>query len=190
MNTILTKKTIDHLGTKMNEHAGSKVSTFAKNQMLKMGWIEGKGLGKNEDGLKTHIKAQKREEHVGLGLDKVDNIVVTDTNSNAKPDNWWHDAYSSNLKQFKGLKDKKDKKKDKKKDRKRSRDDNDDDSSSGMGVVETDKKKKKKRKEVNSDCNLDTPSYDDLFKATGGARLGMRARADQPGKFQRTEHLL
>ena len=35
--------------------------------------------------------------------------------------------------------------------------------------------------------NLSEPSLDDLFKATGGARLGMRARADQTGKWLRTE---
>ena len=30
-------------------------------------------------------------------------------------------------------------------------------------------------------------SYEDLFAATGGARLGMRARAKQSGKLKRTE---
>lgn len=33
-------------------------------------------------------------------------------------------------------------------------------------------------------------SYDELFEATGGARLGMRARGSQKGKFLRTEHML
>ena len=37
----------------MNESAGSGVSDFAKKQMLKMGWIEGKGLGRNE--VRVHI---------------------------------------------------------------------------------------------------------------------------------------
>lgn len=31
------------------------------------------------------------------------------------------------------------------------------------------------------------PSFEDLFKATGGARLGMRARREQPGKWKRAE---
>lgn len=30
-------------------------------------------------------------------------------------------------------------------------------------------------------------SYEDMFKATGGIRLGMRARASQKGKWARTE---
>ena len=30
-------------------------------------------------------------------------------------------------------------------------------------------------------------SYEELFKATGGARLGMRARASQRGKWMRAE---
>jgi Pin2-interacting protein X1 len=31
------------------------------------------------------------------------------------------------------------------------------------------------------------PSFEELFAATGGARLGMRARGSQQGKLQRTE---
>jgi hypothetical protein len=41
---------------------------------------------------------------------------------------------------------------------------------------------KKKRKVA-----VDAPTLDDLFLATGGKRMGMRARADQAGKFARTE---
>ena len=33
------------------------------------------------------------------------------------------------------------------------------------------------------------PSLEDLFNATGGVRLGMRARADQIGKWKRTENI-
>jgi hypothetical protein len=34
---------------------------------------------------------------------------------------------------------------------------------------------------------MDNPSFEDLFKATGGKRLGMRARSEQKGKLLRTE---
>ena len=33
--------------------------------LQKMGWGEGKGLGKNEDGMSVHIKIKKRADHVG-----------------------------------------------------------------------------------------------------------------------------
>jgi Pin2-interacting protein X1 len=38
--------------------------------MQKMGWSEGKGLGKNEDGMAGHVHVKKRsdlEENLGLG---------------------------------------------------------------------------------------------------------------------------
>jgi hypothetical protein len=47
--------------------------------------------------------------------------------------------------------------------------------------------KKKKKRKLNEEASLDTPSLEDLFKATGGKRMGMRARMDQNGKFKRTE---
>ena len=33
--------------------------------MNKMGWAEGKGLGKDEDGILTHVKLKKRTEELG-----------------------------------------------------------------------------------------------------------------------------
>ena len=33
--------------------------------MEKMGWSEGKGLGKDEDGILTHVKLKKRTEELG-----------------------------------------------------------------------------------------------------------------------------
>ena len=32
----------------------------------KMGWIDGKGLGINEDGKKEHIKIQKKDNNLGM----------------------------------------------------------------------------------------------------------------------------
>ena len=36
------------------------VSSFARNMLEKMGWSEGEGLGKDKQGINTHIKAKKR----------------------------------------------------------------------------------------------------------------------------------
>lgn len=49
--------------------------------------------------------------------------------------------------------------------------------------------KKRARKDgENSSVSNDAPTFEQLFEATGGARLGMRARASQKGKLLRTEH--
>ena len=37
----------------------------------KMGWTEGKGLGKEEQGINTHIVAKKRKDEEGLGQEGV-----------------------------------------------------------------------------------------------------------------------
>lgn len=49
------------------------------------------------------------------------------------------------------------------------------------------KKKGKKKAKKDSDEETKQPTFDELFLATGGARLGMRARANQTGKLLRTE---
>ena len=146
---LVTKKTAATLGLSIHDGVGSKVSIFARRQMEKMGWEEGKGLGKNETGISKHIKAVKRDDSSGLGLESVEAVEVND--------NWWHDAFSKQLKTFqtpkKGSKS---------------------------------KKEKSLRKGTTDDAEK-PPSYADLFAATGGARLGMRARASQKGKILRTE---
>jgi hypothetical protein len=60
MSLLGSRKTLDRMGKTINEGAGSAVSSFARKQMEKMGWQEGKGLGKNEDGMATHIKQKKK----------------------------------------------------------------------------------------------------------------------------------
>ena len=148
---IVTKKTAEALGMSIFDGVGSKVSVFARRQMEKMGWEEGKGLGKNETGIVKHIKAVKRDDNSGLGLDEVKAAEL--------PDNWWHDGFSKNLKAY----------------------------SSTTGGKK--KKQSKKRSDKNEDVDGTdaAPSYAELFAATGGARLGMRARASQKGKILRTE---
>ena len=42
---------------------------FGFKMLEKMGWAPGKGLGKEESGMTSHIKAVKRSEGLGLGCD-------------------------------------------------------------------------------------------------------------------------
>eukprot|EP01032_Pedospumella_encystans_P002939 gene2939-3456_t len=72
ISLLLNKKTVMKMGSQMNENAGSKPSSFALKQMEKMGWTEGKGLGKTESGISKHITIVKREESSGLGSEAVD----------------------------------------------------------------------------------------------------------------------
>jgi Pin2-interacting protein X1 len=153
---LVTKKTADKLGGLINDGAGSAVSNFARRQMEKMGWSEGKGLGKNEDGIAKHIKVAKREDAAGLGTEAVKAEAVNASET------WWHDDFSHHLKKF--------------------------------GLSKTNGKKSSKKRNLSvaddSEKNVEgsaMPSYAELFAATGGARLGMRARAKQPGKHARTE---
>jgi hypothetical protein len=44
--------------------------SFAKKQMEKMGWKEGKGLGKNEDGISNPIKLRSQFDSAGFGYDR------------------------------------------------------------------------------------------------------------------------
>jgi len=48
---------------------------------------------------------------------------------------------------------------------------------------------KKAKRKGSSDLKVTSrtpPTYEELYLATGGAQLGMRARADQQGKWKRT----
>ena len=42
-------------------------SKFGEMMMAKLGWSEGKGLGRNEDGMKEVIQVKRREVGSGLG---------------------------------------------------------------------------------------------------------------------------
>ena len=81
---LVTRKTLDRLGSSTNESAGSKVSAFAMKQMEKMGWDEGKGLGKREDGIQKHITVKKKDESSGLGLEQAK------LDEKSQNENWWH----------------------------------------------------------------------------------------------------
>lgn len=180
----------------MNDAAGSKPNAYAMKLMEKMGWKEGQGLGKNEDGMAKHIIITKREDNMGLGLD---NSKAADS----VQEQWWHNSFSqtlaifsSNIQGSDSDDDSKNKKKGKKKDKKNKKDKKTSKkekataSSENNEVNNDEKKSSKKRKREEETSGLgttDSINYDELFKATGGARLGMRARREQKGKILRTE---
>ncbi|OQS05250.1 hypothetical protein THRCLA_02595 [Thraustotheca clavata] len=114
---IVGKKFLAQLGGMANESAASEVSSFAKKQMAKMGWTEGKGLGKQEQGIATHIKVKRREENAGVGTE----AAKTEEQSNQ----WWYNVYdkmASKIVVEASDSDSESKKKKKKKSKKRSRD--------------------------------------------------------------------
>ena len=49
-------------------------SRFGFKMLQKMGWREDKGLGKNDSGSVASIKVSKREEGLGLGMEKVKSL--------------------------------------------------------------------------------------------------------------------
>mmetsp|Transcript_23239 Transcript_23239/g.39963 ORF Transcript_23239/g.39963 Transcript_23239/m.39963 type:complete len:383 (-) Transcript_23239:369-1517(-) len=48
---------------------GMKVSDFGQKQLAKFGWQQGKGLGKNEDGISTYIRVRLKKNNSGVGCD-------------------------------------------------------------------------------------------------------------------------
>eukprot|EP01039_Chlorochromonas_danica_P008443 gene8443-9309_t len=194
MLQVLDKKTVHRLGTTLNHGAASKPSDYAMKLMNKMGWKEGQGLGRNSDGISSHVKIDKREDNLGLGLGKESKDAPS---ASALSENWWHTDFSSKLKKFSSaIKVDKDKKKSKKRDRDSRQEEEEEGSDSERRAKKKKSKKEKKAKREKEAKEVEEESpeeaaldYQELFKATGGARLGMRARRDQKGKISRTEGL-
>ena len=64
-----------------------KSSTSVK-LMKKMGWKEGNGLGKNEDGIKTPLAVEKRESNSGLGFNVEEKRVNTFKDNSFRENNF------------------------------------------------------------------------------------------------------
>ena len=160
------RKTMRKLQSRSNEHftEAPDKDSFGRAMMERMGWSEGKGVGKNEDGMKTHIRAEKRGAE-GLGADKGNAKFEGDNAKSCIEDGWYLKVFDKN---------KKKKKKKKSKSKKRKRDSSSD--SDGEGEAESEK------------AGPPTiPTDAELFAATGGAMLGRRAcpRYGEAGKHKR-----
>ena len=83
---IMGKKWMAELGERGNETAVAPMSAFAMSQMEKMGWKNGKGLGKHETGISTYVRVAHKKDTVGIGGNK---LVAEDTSQ------WWCTAFDS-----------------------------------------------------------------------------------------------
>jgi hypothetical protein len=171
---IVDKKTVHRLGSSLIESNATKPSVYAMKLMQKMGWKEGQGLGRNEDGIAKHITLSKRDDNLGLGHDNA-------ASAEGAKDHWWNNHFSEKLAAFTSSIGKKNKKKNKKSKDKKSRESS---SSSSSDSDDSDSEAGKKSPSAASGAD---PSLDELFKLTGGKLFGMRARMEQKGKIRRTE---
>ena len=100
------------------EHLAAPPSDFARKQLEKMGWKQGTGLGKKRDGIKSHIKVQKRQENAGLGIDKQTAILQ----AQKEGEEWWKNSLGDTLAKLSSKKkSSSNRKSDKEQDNKRSR---------------------------------------------------------------------
>ncbi|CAH0551548.1 unnamed protein product [Brassicogethes aeneus] len=58
---------------------------FAKKQLEKYGWTDGKGLGKNEDGINSALKPKLKFDNTGLGHDRGKEFT----------NKWWENVYNA-----------------------------------------------------------------------------------------------
>jgi Pin2-interacting protein X1 len=60
----------NHPPDTLNQAWKNDKTRFGYRMLEKMGWKEDKGLGKDENGHTSHIKIKKREEGLGIGMEK------------------------------------------------------------------------------------------------------------------------
>merc|ERR1712198_796967 len=58
--------------------------SFAKNHMYKQGWVEGKGLGRHETGMKSAIKVKIKRDQAGVGHDMAEEFTFQ----------WWDHVFN------------------------------------------------------------------------------------------------
>ena len=91
----MSKKYFDKLMTGTGSTTKTVKSKFGSKLMESMGWSEGKGIGKNEDGMKECIQITRREDGVGLGQEEIDAKKSFKWN-----DAFWDNVYNKNLAKF------------------------------------------------------------------------------------------
>ena len=163
----------EKLSSTLNESSATKISSnsFAARQMAKMGWTEGTGLGKKRDGIVSHIKVQKREENVGLGVEK------ERARQMGVEGMWWSSSVADTLSRLQQ--------------KKSSKDDGGDGGGDKSKKKKNKKEKKSKKNKKEKPVGLSTVgkiyTEDELFIATGGARFGTKGGKRAEGKWQRSE---
>ena len=124
-------------------------------------------MGKDKQGISTHIKAKKRAEEAGLGQEKVLAAEMGDT--------WWSDSLEKTM--YKMRMKKKLEKKARKLEKKAKK-------QKGSKAPVTPPTEEELLKGY---VEKAPPTAEELFEATGGARFGMRAQSKQKGKWARSE---
>ncbi|XP_039248559.2 G patch domain-containing protein 4-like [Styela clava] len=67
------------------------ISHFAKSHMKQTGWVEGKGLGRNEDGMSEAIKVKIKADNAGIGHDPGEQFTF----------HWWEHAFQRSAQNIK-----------------------------------------------------------------------------------------
>lgn len=141
--------------------------------------FSGEGLGKNGQGISSHIKVNRKDDVAGIGhLEKEVEVVGYE---------WWNDAYASALNTLKTIRyDNSENEKKKKRKRKR-RDkvmENENEYKSDSDSSSEDEVNK-----ISLQRDLSTYSVSDqeLFRACKGRRLGKRSNVMQIGKMKREQ---
>ena len=113
------RKTLRKLQTRSNENltAAPDSTSFGRKMMEKVGWTEGSGLGANQDGITTHIRAKKRGAE-GLGSNNKNTNHEGDNAKSCLESGWYLKVFDDAKKNKKNKKSKK---------RKRDKNEKDDD---------------------------------------------------------------
>ena len=74
----------------LQESAAAPPSQIARQQLERMGWTDGTGLGKHRTGMTTHIRVTRRPDQAGLG-------GVSATTAQGNDDEWWKDCLGDAL---------------------------------------------------------------------------------------------
>lgn len=77
------------------EHASAPVSSFAVEQLQRRGWTSGTGLGRQRDGISTHLRVTKRPDGAGLGAER--QTPCSNGAAAAGAAEWWKDSLGDTL---------------------------------------------------------------------------------------------
>jgi len=154
---IVQKKTLQKLSTFTNERAAAKPSIFASQYLEKLGWKEGDGLGRERQGMKTHIRVEKKDNNKGIGCNGDKDSEFSNQ--------WWKNGFDAALKNVNITCG--------------NNNESSDSSSDDSDIGEEEK--------LSLQRDMSTYSEEDrkLFLACGGRRCGKRSGRLQTGKMKR-----